>query len=91
MSILEQVKAEIELHEKHYHVEDDIVSYLVGPKFANITTFKEKAGLMTLILRKGENGQQQILRAVGNSESLETFDIIYETHLSLYEQYKINK
>jgi len=29
-----------------------MVSYLVGPKFVNITTFKEKAGLMILVLIK---------------------------------------
>jgi hypothetical protein len=29
-----------------------MVSYLVGPRFVNITTFKEKAGLMVLVLIK---------------------------------------
>ncbi len=29
-----------------------MVNYLVGPKFTNITTFKEKAGLMVLVLKK---------------------------------------
>ena len=62
--------------------------YLVGPRFSNIATFKEKAGLMILIIKREGPSGQQVLRAVGNAESLETFDIIYETHMALYEQYK---
>ena len=33
---------------------DSKVGYLVGPKFVNIGTFKEKAGVMSLILLKKE-------------------------------------
>ena len=59
ISILQTVQMEIELQEKNYSVPDNMVGYLVGPKFVNITTFKEKAGLMILVLlkREGAHGQ----------------------------------
>jgi hypothetical protein len=37
-------------------VADNMVSYLVGPKFTNITIFKEKAGLMILMIKRDLTG-----------------------------------
>jgi len=56
VSILQKVQDEIELQEKLYSVADNMVSYLVGPKFTNITIFKEKAGLMILMIKRDLNG-----------------------------------
>jgi len=59
---------------------------VAGLKYGNITAFKEKAGLASLYLKK-ENDKISFLKAVGNQESLDNFDIIYETHFSLYETF----
>jgi hypothetical protein len=78
----------MELFERLYEVQDSKVQYFVGPKYQNLTTFKEKAGLMVLmLLRKDETKTKthQIVRAVGNTEALETFDIIFETHIQLFD------
>jgi hypothetical protein len=81
VSILQKVKDEIELQEKLYSVVDNMVSYLVGPKFTNITIFKEKARMMILMIKRDltANGLAHSMRALAKKESLETFDIIYET------------
>lgn len=43
-----------------------------GPKYVNLTTFKEKAGLISLFMKK-ESEDVSVLKAVGNNESLEDF------------------
>ena len=63
--VLEEIQREMELHEKSYSIPEQKVNYLAGPKFANISTFKEKSGLMLLLLKREGNGQQ-LLKAVGN-------------------------
>ena len=90
ISELERIRKEIELREVVYDVSGERVEYLAGIKYQNLTSFKEKAGLMSLYLKREEAGQGEgsKLRAVGNEESLEVFQVIYETHMGLYEQYK---
>ncbi len=45
--------------------------------------------MVLLLLRKEETKTKthHVLRAVGNAEALETFDIIFETHMQLYDQW----
>ena len=87
--VLEQIRQEMELFERLYEVPDSKVSYFVGPKYQNLTTFKEKAGLMVLMLLRKEESKTKthhVVRVVGNTEALETFDIIFETHIQLFDQ-----
>ena len=78
----------MELFERLYEVPDSKVSYFVGPKYQNLTTFKEKAGLMVLMLLRKEESKTKthhVVRVVGNTEALETFDIIFETRIQLFD------
>ena len=45
--------------------------------------------MILMILRKEETKAKThpLLRAVGNAEALETFDIIFETHMQLFDQW----
>ena len=60
------------MREVTYEIPPEKVDYLTGIKFQNLTNFREKSGLMSLYLQKEELGNHK-LRAVGNTESLETF------------------
>ncbi len=50
------MQREIELKEVEYEIPEKRVNYLAGPKFSNISTFKEKAGLALLLLKREETG-----------------------------------
>jgi hypothetical protein len=43
--------------------------------------------MVLMLLRKDESKTitHHIVRAVGNTEALETFDIIFETHIQLFD------
>ena len=87
---LEKVREEIELVERSYEIVQTQVQYLSGPNYKNMTTFKDEAGLASLYLKASPGRDQagnkySIMRAVGNKEALESFELIYETHMSFYD------
>lgn len=67
-----------------FEVKPEDVDYLKGDKFSNLVTFKEKAGLTSLYLKK-EDGDMWRLRAIGTDEGIDNLKFIMETHMSLHK------